>query len=63
MVNPETIKQLIEKANILCDSIKDLPCGCDGCWLSNEIEDNEETDEQTCPFEAIKKIVKEQLGE
>lgn len=33
MIDNNTIKELISYSNILCESIIDMPSGCEGCWL------------------------------
>ena len=63
MVDPELVRKFVEKADLLCDCIRDAPSGCEGCWLGDETTYDEETDEFHCPFSDIKKEIEEQLGE
>ena len=53
------INKLIDIAELLCESISDQPCGCEGCWLWQNRE--EEDLEKPCELkELIKKIKTEQ---
>lgn len=56
------INRLIDIAELLCESISDQPCGCEGCWLW---QDRKEEDlEKPCELkELIKKIKAEQSQE
>lgn len=56
MINTEDIKELIDCAETVCDTITDMPSGCDGCWLfDEEVEDFE------CPLHKTIDRIKEQL--
>lgn len=53
------IDRLIDIAELLCESISDQPCGCEGCWLWQDKK--EEDFEKPCELkELIKKIKTEQ---
>lgn len=56
------INRLIDIAELLCESISDQPCGCEGCWLW---QDRKEEDlEKSCELkELIKKIKTERQQE
>ena len=56
------INKLIDIAELLCESISDQPCGCEGCWLWQNRK--EEDLEKPCELkELIKKIKTEQQQE
>lgn len=56
MLDPNKVKELIGHAETLCDSIEDLPCGCEGCWLWEEDNENWE-----CPLKKTIQELKSQM--
>lgn len=56
MVNTEDIKELINQAETVCDTIGDMPSGCDGCWLFDE-----DTEDFRCPMHATIARIREQI--
>ena len=64
------ILDLIAAAEEVCDGVRDMPCGCEGCWLWRAYEDKmledytheqrqEYYDNWVCPLEdSINKIYK-----
>lgn len=57
MIDINTIKELISYSNILCESIIDMPSGCEGCWLF------EYDEEFKCPLKNTINQIKEQIDE
>ena len=57
MIDINTIKELISHSKVLCDSIMDMPSGCEGCWLFEYDEEFE------CPLLNTIHKIKEQMDE
>ena len=57
MVNIEDIKELINQAETICDTIGDMPSGCDGCWLYDE-----ESEDFECPMHKTISRINEQIS-
>lgn len=56
MISSEDIKELISCADAVCDSVCDLPSGCEGCSLFDEEEENWE-----CPLTKIISKITDQM--
>ena len=50
------VKELINQAETICDTISDMPSGCDGCWLYDESEDFE------CPMHKTISRINKQIS-
>lgn len=55
-INANDIKDLINNAEVLCETIKDKPAGCEACYLFDEDNDNFE-----CPLHQTINKIKEQF--
>ena len=66
-IDKKLVEDLMLCAGTLCDSIRDTPCGCEGCWIWQawyySVKNGNPTEEELEEYKCALDEVMEKLGE